>query len=409
MTASRPTSGDNPSILSRSRTMARGFPMHVPLRVRTAAALIPLAIWGGLSGICARAATSAGDAHAELVYVGTQQHEMRALRFDAASGKLAMIGPVGAGPRATWVMANPRLPVLYAVDDDNAHEGSVIAYAVDRDSGALTPINAVATGGRGTTNLSLDQPSMTLLAANYGSGSVASVAVNEDGSLGARTSLVEEAGSGPNRRQASAHAHNAVVDPSGRHALVPDLGADRVFVHAFDRATRTLKPGGQFAVPPGAGPRHLVFGPDGKYVYLLTELSAELMVLRWDASRGQLAPVQTVETTSPAFQGVKSGAEVAIGADGRFLYVENRAENALLVYRIDGISGELTQVQRISSGGEKPWGLGIDRSGKWLLVANQRSGTVNVFEVDTVTGRLSDTGQAVGVPDPVAIAFVGNP
>lgn len=336
---------------------------------------------------------------------------MQALRFDTSSGKLTTIGPVGVGPRSTWVTTNPRLPVLYAVDDDNSREGSVTAYAVDRDSGTLTRINEVATGGSGTTNLSLDLPSMTLLAANYGGGSVSSVAVNHDGSLGARTSTVKETGSGPNRRQASAHAHNAVVDPSGHYALVPDLGADRVFVYGFDRATRTLTPADgtsahQFVVPPGSGPRHLAFGANGKYVYLLTELSAQIMVLHWDAAQGQLTLVQTVETTSPEFQGVKSGAEVAVSGDGRFVYVENRAENALIVYRVDQASGELTQIQRTSSGGEKPWGFGIDASGKWLLVANQRSGKVNVFGIDTATGLVSDTGQSAEVPTPVAIAFV---
>ncbi|WP_116611061.1 lactonase family protein [Paraburkholderia unamae] len=375
------------------------------------AALIPLAISTGLCSAPGGAATPTVDAHTELVYVGTQEREMRALRFDTSSGKLTAIGPVGAGPRSTWVTTNPRLPVLYAVDDDNSREGSVTAYAVDRDSGALTKVNEVATGGSGTTNLSLDLPSMTLLAANYGGGSVSSIAVNADGSLGARTSTVKETGSGPNRRQASAHAHNAVVDPSGHYALVPDLGADRVFVYAFDRGTRTLTPADgasarQFALPPGSGPRHLVFAPDGKYVYLLTELSAQVLVLRWDATQGQLTPVQTVETTSAEFQGVKSGAEVAASADGRFIYVENRAENALIVYRVDRASGELTQIQRTSSGGEKPWGFGIDASGKWLLVANQRSGKVNVFSVDTATGMVSDTGQSVEVPTPVAIAFV---
>ncbi|WP_112173188.1 lactonase family protein [Paraburkholderia unamae] len=375
------------------------------------AALIPLAISTGLYSMPGSAATPTVDAHTELVYVGTQEREMRALRFDTSSGKLTAIGPVGAGPRSTWVTTNPRLPVLYAVDDDNSREGSVTAYAVDRDSGALTKVNEVATGGSGTTNLSLDLPSMTLLAANYGGGSVSSIAVNADGSLGARTSTVKETGSGPNRRQASAHAHNAVVDPSGHYALVPDLGADRVFVYAFDRGTRTLTPADgasarQFALPPGSGPRHLVFAPDGKYVYLLTELSAQVLVLRWDATQGQLTPVQTVETTSAEFQGVKSGAEVAASADGRFIYVENRAENALIVYRVDRASGELTQIQRTSSGGEKPWGFGIDASGKWLLVANQRSGKVNVFSVDTATGMVSDTGQSVEVPTPVAIAFV---
>ncbi|CAG9247899.1 6-phosphogluconolactonase [Paraburkholderia unamae] len=391
--------------------MVQCFSKRFPSRFRFMAALIPLAISTGLYSAPGGAATPTVDAHTELVYVGTQEREMRALRFDTSSGKLTAIGPVGAGPRSTWVTTNPRLPVLYAVDDDNSREGSVTAYAVDRDSGALTKVNEVATGGNGTTNLSLDLPSMTLLAANYGGGSVSSIAVNADGSLGARTSTVKETGSGPNRRQASAHAHNAVVDPSGHYALVPDLGADRVFVYAFDRGTRTLTPADgasarQFALPPGSGPRHLVFAPDGKHVYLLTELSAQVLVLRWDATQGQLTPVQTVETTSPEFQGVKSGAEVAASADGRFIYVENRAENALIVYRVDRASGELTQIQRTSSGGEKPWGFGIDASGKWLLVANQRSGKVNVFSVDTATGMVSDTGQSVEVPTPVAIAFV---
>lgn len=391
--------------------MVQCFSKRFPSRFRFMAALIPLAISTGLYSAPSGAATPTVDAHTELVYVGTQEREMRALRFDTSSGKLTAIGPVGAGPRSTWVTTNPRLPVLYAVDDDNSREGSVTAYAVDRDSGALTKVNEVATGGSGTTNLSLDLPSMTLLAANYGGGSVSSIAVNADGSLGARTSTVKETGSGPNRRQASAHAHNAVVDPSGHYALVPDLGADRVFVYAFDRGTRTLTPADgasarQFALPPGSGPRHLVFAPDGKHVYLLTELSAQVLVLRWDATQGQLTPVQTVETTSAEFQGVKSGAEVAAGADGRFIYVENRAENALIVYRVDRASGELTQIQRTSSGGEKPWGFGIDASGKWLLVANQRSGKVNVFSVDTATGMVSDTGQSVEVPTPVAIAFV---
>lgn len=391
--------------------MVQCFPKRFPLRRRMTAALIPFALSPAFHSAPSSATTPAAGAPTELVYVGTQEREMQALRFDTSSGKLTTIGPVGVGPRSTWVTTNPRLPVLYAVDDDNSREGSVTAYAVDRDSGTLTRINEVATGGSGTTNLSLDLPSMTLLAANYGGGSVSSVAVNHDGSLGARTSTVKETGSGPNRRQASAHAHNAVVDPSGHYALVPDLGADRVFVYGFDRATRTLTPADgtsaqQFVVPPGSGPRHLAFGANGKYVYLLTELSAQIMVLHWDASQGQLTLVQTVETTSPEFQGVKSGAEVAVSGDGRFVYVENRAENALIVYRVDQASGELTQIQRTSSGGEKPWGFGIDASGKWLLVANQRSGKVNVFGIDTATGLVSDTGQSAEVPTPVAITFV---
>jgi 6-phosphogluconolactonase len=374
-------------------------------------AVIGLAVSAGMVCAGSRAATSGGDAQTEFVYVGTQQAQIRALRLDTATGKLTEIGTVAEGPKTTWVAAHPQLPVLYGVDDDNARDGSITAYAVNRETGALDKINEVASGGRGTTNLVLDPPSNTLLAANYASGSVSSVAINPDGSLGARVSTVTETGSGPNRRQASAHAHSAVVDPSGRYALVPDLGADRVFVYRFDRASHALSADGgndpaAFVVPPGSGPRHIVFGANGEFVYLLTELSAEVMVLHWDAEQGKLTLVQSLPVTNPGFDGVKSGAEIALSQDGRFVYVEDRGENALVVYRVNSRTGELAPIQRTPSGGDRPWGFAIDSSGKWLLVANQHSGNVSVFSVDPVSGKVASTGESVALPTPVSVAFV---
>jgi 6-phosphogluconolactonase len=391
--------------------MVRSFPGRVLMRCGFVVAVIGLAVSAGMVCAGSRAATSGGDAQTEFVYVGTQQAQIRALRLDTATGKLTEIGTVAEGPKTTWVAAHPQLPVLYGVDDDNARDGSITAYAVNRETGALDKINEVASGGRGTTNLVLDPPSNTLLAANYASGSVSSVAINPDGSLGARVSTVTETGSGPNRRQASAHAHSAVVDPSGRYALVPDLGADRVFVYRFDRASHALSADcgndpAAFVVPPGSGPRHIVFGANGEFVYLLTELSAEVMVLHWDAEQGKLTLVQSLPVTNPGFDGVKSGAEIALSQDGRFVYVEDRGENALVVYRVNSRTGELAPIQRTPSGGDRPWGFAIDSSGKWLLVANQHSGNVSVFSVDPVSGKVASTGESVALPTPVSVAFV---
>jgi 6-phosphogluconolactonase len=374
-------------------------------------AVIGLALSALMYGAGSRAATSSADAQTELVYIGTQQAQIRALRLDTASGRLTQIGTVAEGPKSTWIAAHPQLPVLYGVDDDNAREGSITAYAVNRSTGALDKINEIASGGKGTTNLVLDRSSMTLLAANYASGSVSSVTINADGSLGARVSTVTETGSGPNKRQLSAHAHSAVVDPSGRYALVPDLGADRVFIYRFNRATHTLLADAgndpdPFVAPPGSGPRHLVFGSNGKFVYLLTELSAEVMVLRWDAVQGQLVLVQSLPISKAGFEGVKSGAEIALSQDGRYVYIEDRGENALIVYRANPQTGELAEIQRMSSGGDRPWGFAIDSSGKWLLVANQRSGNVSVYGVDPVSGKIASTGESVAIPTPVSVAFV---
>ena len=348
----------------------------------------------------------------ELVYVGTQGHKVHALRFDPASGALTAIGVAAQGPRTTWAVAHPHLPILYAIDDDSAREGSVIAYRVDRTSGQLARIGAAPTGGKGTTYLWLDAPSMTLLAANFGSGSVSSIALGEDGRPGALVSTVSETGSGPHRRQASAHAHSVAIDPSGRYALVPDLGADRVFVYGFERATRVLAPADDgaagpraFAAAPGSGPRHLAFGADGRFVYLLDELSAQLMTLRWDAGAGHLSLVQSVSIDSPEFKGTPSGAEVASSVDGRMVYVANRGENSLLVYRVNPDSGEPVLVQRIASGGEAPWSFALHPSGRWMLVANQRSGRVNVFAIAPGSGLLADTGHSVGVATAVSLTF----
>lgn len=351
---------------------------------------------------------SVGLAHADLVYVGSQGNQLRALRLDVDSGKLSAVGVVAEGLRPTWTVAHPQLPVLYAVDDDSARSGSVTAFAINRASGALSKLNDAPTGGNGATYLWLDAMSRTLLAANFGGGSASSIAVRSDGSLGELVSTIKATGSGPHRRQASPHAHSAAVDPSGRYALVPDLGADRVFIYPLDRATHALSPGASraYVAPPGSGPRHLVFSIDGRFVWLLNELTAEVTALRWDAQQGQLTPVQTLPTSSADFSGVRSGAEILLSPDGHFLYVVDRGERTLVTYRINARTGELSFVQRIASGGEVPWGMAIHSSGRWLLLAHQRSNTVNVFSIDPATGLLANTGESAEAPSAVSITFV---
>ncbi|SAL85896.1 3-carboxymuconate cyclase-like protein [Caballeronia arvi] len=358
----------------------------------------------------AGAAMPAQDASHEWVYVGTQANRIEALRLDTSNGELVSVASISGDIRPTWLMAHPRLPVLYAVDDESNKAGSVTAFGVNRETGELSRLGAVATHGVGTTHLSFDAPSETILAANYNSGSVSSVRVR-DGKLDALSSTVSERGSGPGKRQTSAHAHDAVVDPSGRYVLVPDLGADRVFVYRFDRATRTLSkddsnPSRDFVAPFGSGPRHIVFGVDGRFAYLVTELSADVMVFRWDASQGRLTVRQSLSLSAAGMAGAKSGAEIATSADGRFVYVADRGKNAIVVYRVDAASGMLSEIQRAPSDGVKPWSFCIDPSGRWLVVANQESGTVSVLAISPASGLLKNTGHAANVPSATSIAFV---
>ncbi len=344
---------------------------------------------------------------AALAYVGTDGGQVQALRLDACAGTLADLGTVAQLAKPRWFVANPTLPIVYVANDVAGKDGSVIAYGVNRDTGALSRINEVDAGGIGTTHLWLDAPSSTLIAANFFSGSATSLAVNADGSVGALASTVRETGSGPHKRQTKAHAHGIALDPTGQWALVSDLGADRVFVYGFDRASRALAPESDehaYAMAPGSGPHHSAFSPDGRFVYTLDELTADVQVLRWDASAARLSAVQSLAVSSAEYQGARSGAEVLVSRDGRFVYVEDRGENTIVAYARDAATGQLSLLQRVASGGDKPWALAIDPSGRWMLVAN--AAKVSLFRIDAAAGTLSDTGQSVASATPLSIGFM---
>lgn len=346
----------------------------------------------------------------EWLFAGSDTRGLHVFAFDACLGTLRAAGMAVDVAKPRWTQAHPRLPVLYVAVDGSGSEGQVAAYAVDRRSGALTPLSTVGTGGSGATHLLLDTRSHTVFAANFGGGSVASVAVQADGSLDERVSLIKATGSGPHRRQASPHAHGVTLSPDGRFVLVPDLGADRVFVYGLDAARHALlpdeaSPPRAFAAAPGSGPRRVVFGASGSFAYVLCELTAEVLTLRWDSEAGRLTLLQSTALSRPEFQGARSASELSLSADGRFLYVADRGESTLLVYRVDAQTGELALAQRIASGGELPWALTVHASGRWLLVANQRSNRIQVFRVDTGTGLLEPSPHSAESPGPVSLGF----
>ena len=374
-----------------------------------------------------RAATAgylASECASEWVYFGTQTgagvkdagYGIFGARFDVQTGHLTGLGPVAEIERPTWLVAHPSLPILYSVTEignDGAREASVSSFATDPVAGKLREVNQVDSGGGGATYLALDPTSRTLFVANYGTGQVSALPVMEDGSLGAPASVRRDYGFGPNPRQKSPHAHSVALDPSHHFVLVPDLGADRIFIYRFDPATRQLTQADRAyePLPAGSGPRHLVFHPRGRFVILDTEFSAQIRIYGWDAHHGLLKLVQALPTaaTDPSAQnkpGQNSAAEVLVSRDGRFVYVSNRGEDTLVVYSMQPRTGMLTELQRISSPGKGPWSFAIHPSGHWMLVANQASSSVAVLGVDPKTGMLSPTSEGLSVPKPSNVTFL---
>lgn len=366
----------------------------------------------------------------ELVYIGTRgsnAHEasdaaqpqlgevqgIYAARLDVQSGKLTAIAQVAQLNRAQWLTRHPALPVLYAVHGRpgpaRTAPSLIYSFAINENTGALKMLNAVDAGGKDANHLVIDPSSWTLFSANHGDGSTSALPLHADGSLGAVSSVRIETGNGPVAgRQEFAQAHGVAVDPSGRYVLVADIGADKIFIYGFDRAKRALTSAGAESLPPGSGPRHLVFDTRGQFVYVLTDLTSTVHVYKWDAQLGRLQPLQRLSAYPAGYAGkdIAGGAEIALSADGRFVYVSVRGDQSSIVaYAVDKRAGTLKEIQRISSGGKSPRGFAIDPSGGWLLATHDRSDTVTVLKIDPVTGLLSQTSESLAIPGTVSIAF----
>jgi 6-phosphogluconolactonase len=371
--------------------------------------------------LAALAAASLANARAQCagqrIYIGTHQQggteSVFTASFDEAAGAFGPARAVAAIDRPTWLVKDPARPVLYAVSEtgnDGLSAGGVYSFRIGPAGGDLVEINHVESGGGGATHLDLDARSDTLFVANFGTGTVAAVGVGGEGALSGPTSIVKDHGGGPHVRQKSPHAHGVTVDPSHQFVLVPDMGADRIFIYRFAAGKRELVPAATpfLQLPPGSGPRHLVFGPNGRSAYLLTELSADLHVYRWDAGTGTLHPLQVLPTLPPGFQGTRSAGEIVVAGEGRHLYVSNRGgEDSIVAYAVDPDSGALSEIQRIASGGKQPWHLALSPAGAWLLAANESSNAVTAFRVDRGTGRLSATDNRLDIPTPVDTVFAG--
>jgi 6-phosphogluconolactonase len=364
----------------------------------------------------------------ELVYIGTWGNHVGAplrqvqngpqgiyvARLDKRTGQLSAPEFALELDRADFLLTNPKLPVIYSVaatTGDAQANSQVYSLSVDATSGMLRVINKVDSGGADATALAFDAPSNTLFSAAHDSGDVTALPVRPDGGLESVVADQKEVGSGPDRRQHSAAPHGLVVDLTHRYLLVADFGADRVFVYKFNGAARTLIPA-QIpfeALPAGSGPRHLVFHPNGRFFFLNTELTAELRSYRWDSKQGRMHLVQSIAGFPATSSSDKSGGDIALSRDGRFVYLSLRGgQDSLVVYAVNSQTGAFREIQRLSAQGSSPWSIGIDPTGQWLLVTNQGSGSVVVFQVNQSTGKLTATGQSQLVPKASAVTFYPN-
>jgi 6-phosphogluconolactonase len=345
-----------------------------------------------------------------IAYVGTytrpdKSRGIYAWRFQPATGKLTAIGLVGETASPSFLAIHPNRKFLYAVNEISNFEGkkagSVSAFAMDTRTGQLKLLNTVSSRGDGPCHLALDRSGKWLFVANYGGGSVAEYPVHADGSLGESSAFVQHTGSSVNQqRQAGPHAHSTVLSPDGKTVFVADLGLDQILSYKVAGLTPNNLP--FIKIAPGSGPRHLAFTPNGKFAYVMTEMTASVVAFRYGG--GKFKELQTLPTAdlSPTV----SGAEIAVHPTGKFVYSSTRGANSIGVFAIDPAKGTLTPVERTPSGGKTPRNFAIDPTGAYLFAAHQDSDNVVVFRIDANTGKLTPSGDILEAFAAVCVTFV---
>lgn len=336
------------------------------------------------------------------------------VRLSLDSGAMEIVDTVRDIPSSQYMTISPNRNHFYATylerPADKGKSSWICAFSLDSTTGQVQYLNRQAGDGDSPCHVSTDQTGRWVLSVSYTGvddrGSVCVFPVLADGSLGARTTYLQHEGSGvnPDRQQAS-HPHMIVTDPTNQLVLVPDLGIDKVMVYRLDHETGTLTPHDVpwLRLADGAGPRHLVFHPNGQFLYVINELNSTVTSFRYDAAQGTFEPLETVSTIPDDFTANNQCANIHIEPSGRFLYGSNRGHNSIVIYAIDSETGRLELVGFESTLGEWPRGFAIDPTGTMLIAANQNSDDVRTFRIDPLHGTLSATGFKLDIGGPICI------
>jgi 6-phosphogluconolactonase len=379
-----------------------------------------------------------GQKGSRLAYVGTYSSPqgpegskgrgqgVYVFEMNSSTGALSQREVFEDGSNPAWLALDPSGRYLYAANEINnfqgTNSGAVTAFSVERSSGHLTKLNTVSSQGAGPAHLSVHPSGRWLFVANYAGGSFAVLPVGQDGRLGEATDIKRESGKvGPTHATSAPpgsfaisghdrpHGHMIRSDPSGKFVFGSDLGLDEIKIWKFDAERGTLMPNtpGSVSVPPGDGPRHFTFHPNGRWFYSLQEEGSTIILFDYDAASGRLTARQTISSLTPAFAGTNFTSEIRMSPDGRFVYAANRLHDSIAFFSVSS-SGTLKFAGEAWTRGDYPRSFTIDPTGAFLYSCNQRADAITAYRIDRSSGALNFTGQYTAVGTPAILIFPGS-
>jgi 6-phosphogluconolactonase len=316
-----------------------------------------------------------------FVYISNaDSREISVLELDAAAGALKPVESVAVTGTAMPMAISPDKRHLYV--SLRSQPFSVSSFAIDPASGKLTAVSTAPLPDN-MAYVATDRSGKFLLSASYTGDKIAINPITAPGVVGAEPVQVV-----PTRK----HAHAILTDRANKHLFATNLGGNILLQYKFDAATGKVTPNEPAFVETkaGAGPRHFVFSPDDKFVFLVNELDGTLNSYRYDGAKGTMAEVGSVSIMPPDFKGgTPTSAELRILPNGRFIYASERTSNTIAAFRVDAATGKLTPAGNFATE-TQPRGFNIDPSGKFLIAAGQKSNSATLYAINAETGALKD-------------------
>ena len=341
-------------------------------------------------------------------YTGGKSEGIYLFKFNSGDASFKEVSHAKTS-NPSYLVVSPDQKFVYSVSEDakDNNGGEIAAFRFDKEKGELNFVNKQLTGGDHPCYVDIDRTGKWVFAGNYSSGSLSVLPVNPDGSLSKAISVIRHEGSGKDpKRQEKPHVHCTIISPDNKWLYVPDLGIDKVMIYSFDEKTGRLTASKQSfaASTAGAGPRHFTFHPNGKFAYLVEELSGH--VVAYQMMNGQLKLLQRTSTLPRGKTGNAGSADIHVSPDGKFLYASNRGDfNNIAIFKVDANNGKLAIVGFQPTLGKAPRNFNFDPSGNYLLVGNQDSDEIVIFKRNLKSGVLADTGKRIAVGKPVCLKW----
>lgn len=342
-------------------------------------------------------------------YIGTytngESKGIYSFEFDSKKAKIENVKLAAQLENPTYLNISKDKKYLYSVIK-KGEAGGVAAFTIDSTTNQLKPLNSQMAAGSPPCHVSMDSKNRYLFSANYHKGTVDSYLLKkETGLISEPVSIIKHEGSGPDPRQEKPHTHYAGVTPNEQFLVVVELGADLVLTYKVSE-NGELTEVSRLTTRPGSGPRHLVFHQNGKFAYVMTEFSSEVLALSFNRENGSFTQIQAISTLPDDFSENNQGSAIHISSDGKFVYAGNRGHNSIAVYSVNSDNGELQFVERVSTEGDWPRDFVMDPTEAFIIASNQNSSNLVIYSRDAESGKLTLLQSDINVPNPVCVKFL---